>query len=304
MQLNVARNQQNSKNTSYKEGRTRIKLTIFDFINYIILIILALITIYPFWYVLVVSFSTQQAYYNDLYHIIPKSFSLETYQYVLSNKSIFRAFGISLFVTFAGLALSMVLTSLGAYALSKKDLKGRKIFFTMIIITMFFNGGLVPWYMTINYTGIGKSILAFFVPTAINTFNLILLKNYFSSIPDSLTESAEIDGANDLQILFKIAIPVSVPIMVTVALFYAVFFWNDWFAAMLFAKSQKMYPLPLLLRNMIMSSQNYMTVGLNRQLPDMVKATVIIVSITPIMLVYPFIQKYFIQGIMLGSIKE
>lgn len=294
----------NVRRNKAKRFHRQSKLTSFDYINYVILGIMSIITIYPFWYVLVVSFSSQQGYYNDMYHIIPKSFSLETYKYVLANKYIFRAFGISSIVTIAGLALSMVLTSLGAYALSKKDLKGRNIFFTLIILTMFLNGGLVPWYMTINYMGLGKNILAFFVPTAVNTFNLILLKNYFQAIPESLIESAEIDGANDLQILFKIAIPVSIPIMVTIALFYAVFFWNDWFAAMLFAKDQNMYPLPLLLRNMIMSSQNYMSVGFSRQLPDMVKAAVIIVSITPIMLIYPFIQKFFIKGIMLGSVKE
>lgn len=304
MDTNLIREDFTGKTVKTDRTRRKVKMATFDWINYTLLVILSFLTIYPFWYVIVVSFSSETGYYKDMYHIIPNSFSLETYKYVLSNKAVFSAFEISLFVTASGLILSMLLTLMGAYALSQKELKGRSLIFTLIVITMFFDGGLTPKYMLINYIGLGGTVLAYFIPTAMNSFNLILLKNYFASISESLIDSAKIDGCNDFIILFKIVLPVSKPIVATVALFYAVFFWNDWFMAMLFAPSQKLYPLPLLLRNMIMSSQNFMSIGLSRQMPDMVKAAVIVVSITPIMLLYPFIQKYFIQGIMLGAVKE
>jgi putative aldouronate transport system permease protein len=148
------------------------------------------------------------------------------------------------------------------------------------------------------------TILALFIPNAMSTFNLILMKNYFLSIPESLEESAKIDGAHELQILLRIVLPVSKPIVATILLFYSVFFWNDWFCAMLFVSSAKLSPLSLVLRNLILSTTNFMAQGLQRQIPDMIRAAVIIISIVPIMAVYPLIQKYFVQGIMLGSVKE
>jgi putative aldouronate transport system permease protein len=148
------------------------------------------------------------------------------------------------------------------------------------------------------------TILALFLPNAMSTFNLILMKNYFLSIPESLEESAKIDGASELRILLRIVLPVSKPIVATILLFYSVFFWNDWFCAMLFVSSGKLSPLSLVLRNLILSTTNFMAQGLQRQIPDMIRAAVIIISIVPIMAVYPLIQKYFVQGIMLGSVKE
>lgn len=283
----------------------RKKFEAFDYFNYFLMVLISLITLYPFWYVLVISVSTQEAYYGDIYHLIPRSFSLDTYIYALTNPAIFHSFRISLVVTTAGTLMAMVLTSMGAYALSKEYLKGRKLFFRLIIFTMFFNGGLVPFYIVVSQVlRMRDTIFAFFVPMAINTYNLILMKNYFTTVPDSLEESAKIDGYNDILILFKIVIPVSKPIVATIALFYAVFFWNDFFMAMLFSSNDKIYPLSVVLRNFVLSTTNFMAQGLQRQVPDMIRAAVIIISIVPIMLVYPFIQKYFVQGIMLGSVKE
>jgi putative aldouronate transport system permease protein len=280
------------------------KLHLFDYINYFVLAVITIITIYPFWYVLVISFSTQEGFYKDIYHIIPNSFSLETYQYALTNEQIFRSLGVSISVTVLGVLFSMLLTSMGAYVLSKTHLKGRKSLFIFMIFTMFFNGGIVPLYVLVNSLHMRDTILALIIPMAINTFNLILMMNYFASLPDSLEEAAKIDGCNDFQILFKVVLPSSKPIVMTILLFYAVFYWNEWFLAMLFISNQEIYPLSLFLRNMILSSQNYMSIGLSRQVPEMLKSAVIVISIVPVLLFYPFVQKHFVQGIMLGSVKE
>jgi putative aldouronate transport system permease protein len=284
--------------------RSKKKLHLFDYINYTLLTLLTLITVYPFWYVLVISFSTKEGFYKSAYHILPNSFSLETYKYAFTNEQVFRSLGVSLTVTVLGVIISLILTSMGAYALSKQKLKGRKFFFIIMIFTMFFNGGIVPLYLLINSLEMRDTLWALILPMAINTFNLILMMNYFSSLPESLEESAKIDGCNDFQILFKIVLPSSKPIVMTMILFYAVFYWNDWFLSMLFITDQKLYPLSLFLRNMIISSQNFMSTGLALQVPDMLKSAVIVISVFPVLLLYPFVQKYFVQGIMLGSVKE
>ncbi|MEH7438081.1 carbohydrate ABC transporter permease [Neobacillus drentensis] len=286
-----------------KESKIK-RIHLFDFINYVLLSILTLVTLYPFWYVLIISLSSEEGFYKDIYHIIPNSFSLETYRYAFTNAQIFRSFGVSITITVLGVIISLILTAMGAYVLSKKHLKGRKFFFIFMIFTMFFNGGIVPLYILVNSLQMRDSIWALILPMAINTFNLILMMNYFSSLPESLEESAKLDGCNDFQILFKIILPSSKPIVMTIVLFYAVFYWNDWFMAMLFISDQKLYPLSLFLRNMILSSQNFMSTGLARQVPEMLKATIIIISVIPVMIFYPFVQKHFVQGIMLGSVKE
>lgn len=291
------------KHSPRKERKMK-RFHLFDYINYLLLGILTLVTLYPFWYVLVISLSSEEGFYKDIYHIIPNSFSLETYQYALTNAQIFRSLGVSVTVTLLGVIISLILTAMGAYVLSKKHLKGRKFFFIFMIFTMFFNGGIVPLYILVNSLQMRDSIWALILPMAINTFNLILMMNYFSSLPESLEESAKLDGCNDFQILFKIILPSSKPIVMTIILFYAVFYWNDWFMAMLFISDQKMYPLSLFLRNMILSSQNFMSTGLARQVPEMLKATIIIISVIPVLIFYPFVQKHFVQGIMLGSVKE
>ncbi|TLS38389.1 carbohydrate ABC transporter permease [Pseudalkalibacillus caeni] len=293
-----------NKRPKRNRKKPKQKMHVFDYINYTILTILTLATIYPFWYVLVISFSTQEGYYQSAYHLLPNSFSLETYKYAFTNDQVFRSIGISLTVTIGGVLISLVLTAMGAYVLSKQKLKGRKAFFIFMIFTMFFNGGIVPLYILVNSLEMRDTVWALILPMAINTFNLILMMNYFSSLPESLEEAAKIDGCNDFQILFKIVLPSSKPIVMTIVLFYAVFYWNDWFLAMLFISNQDYYPLSLFLRNMIISSQNFMSTGLAIQVPEMLKSAVIVISVVPVMLFYPFVQKYFVQGIMLGSVKE
>ncbi len=288
-------------NTIHKSFPFRL----FDYVNYGFLGVLSLITFYPFWYVIVVSISTQAGYSADPYHIIPNSFSMETDTYIMQNPELLRACWVSVSVTAGGTLLSLLLTSLAAYPLSRAGFSARNFFTKVILFTMFFNGGVIPWYIVVNSVGLRNSILAYVVPAAINTFYLIIMRNYFGAIPESLVEAAKIDGCNEFQILFRIVLPISMPIVTTLLLFYAVFFWNDFFLPMLFASSSKNYTLALVLRNMIIAgSATFASSGTTPQDPIMVRAGIIVVSIVPIMLVYPFIQKYFVQGVMLGAVKE
>ena len=262
-----------------------------------------LVTLYPFWYILVVATATERGFFADYYHIIPKSFTLASFQTALSRPLVYVAFFVSVLVTLAGTALSLLLTSMGAYVLSKNDLPGRNFFFRLIIFTMFFSGGLIPLYILLTSLGMRNSLLVLFVPNAINTFNLILMKNYFAtSVPQSLEDSARIDGYNEIQILFLIVLPTSMPIVATIGLFYSVYFWNDWFFPMLFISDAKLYPLSMVMRNLVVSATSvFVPIDV---VPEMLKAAVIAISIIPIVMVYPFIQKHFVKGILLGAVKE
>ena len=278
-------------------------MTVFDLINYTILFIFTLLTLYPFWYTLVVATSSSEGFFSSFYHVIPNSFSLESFAAALKLPAIYTSFGISIFITVCGTVLSLFLTSMGAYVLSKGDLEGRNFMFRMIIFTMFFSGGLVPFYILLTQMGFRNNILVLFVPSALNTFNMILMKNYFAtSVPQSLEDSARIDGLNDIQILFRIVLPTSMPIVATISLFYAVSLWNNWFMAMLFISDNKLLPIAMVLRNLVLSARSLYVPP--TVIPQMVKAAAIIISITPIIMVYPFVQKHFVKGIMLGAIKE
>jgi putative aldouronate transport system permease protein len=219
--------------------------------------------------------------------------------------------GVSTFVTLVGTAMSLLVTTMGAYVLSRKNLPFRKFFFYLIVVTMYFGAGLIPWYLVMKSLGFVDSIWVMIVPPLINTFYLILMRNYFESIPDDMEESAKIDGANDIQILFQIMIPLAAPIIATIALFYAVDRWNEWWFAMIFIQDKLKEPLQLILRHMIVDA----TIDLGNPMMNAMRdahiqvharslqmATVTLTTI-PILLVYPFLQRYFTKGIMLGAIK-
>jgi putative aldouronate transport system permease protein len=267
----------------------------------------ALIILIPVWHIFVISTSSPTVYITDPYHLIPKSFSLAEYKRAFhSIGGIARALLISIEITVLGTVLSMFLTCCGAYTLSKKDLPGRSILFRILVFTMFFSGGLVPFYILVRNLKLNDTILALTLPVAISTYNLIIMKNYFTGLPVSLEESAKIDGYNDIQILYKIIIPISKPIIAAISLFYAVGYWNDYFMATLFISSNNMFPLQILLRqmiiqNMVLAQVGVQTVGSN---PEQFKMACIIIGIIPVLCVYPFVQKYFTKGIMLGAVKE
>ncbi|MDR2304607.1 MAG: carbohydrate ABC transporter permease, partial [Treponema sp.] len=222
-----------------------------------------------------------------------------------------RGAGVTLFITVLGTFLSLTVTTAGAYALTKKTMPGRNLIMNGIILTMFFSGGLIPYFLTVQKLALANNILVMVIPVMINTFNLVLMKNFLSSIPLELEESAKIDGANEIVILARIIVPVSAPIIATIALFYAVDRWNEWWHAMIFINDTAKYPLQLVLREAIVNITKVLSDATAAAMAsrtityyqESVKAAIIVVSAVPILLVYPFLQRYFVKGIMIGSIK-
>lgn len=282
------------------------KFSLADLIIYLFLTLFTLAIFVPIWNILVISISTEAVYMTDQYHLIPKSVSLNEYKRAFySIGGIARALSISVQVTALGTVLSMFLTSCGAYVLSKKNLPGRKVLFKILVFTMFFSGGLVPFYMLVQSLKITDTIFALILPVALSTYNLIIMKNYFSGLPESLEEAAKIDGYNDIQILFKIIIPISKPVFAAISLFYGVAYWNDYFLSTLFISSNDMFPLQIMLRQMIIQNLVLAQVGVQTSGSNMeqFKMACIIIGMLPVLAVYPFVQKYFTQGIMLGAVK-
>lgn len=280
------------------------KRTLTDYVLEVFFVIVGILVLIPLWYVLVVSLSTPQSYAFDPVHLWPWAITFEQYTAVFRNSDVMHSFAVSLAITLVGTTLSMLLSIGGGYALSKKDLPGRNFFLTMIIITMFFNGGLVPYYLLVRSLGLNNTYLALILPSAINSFNLVVLKNHFLSFPQSLEESAHIDGYNDIQILCRIVVPLSAPVIATITLFYAVGYWNDYFQATLFISSSKMYPMQVVLRQMVIMQTVAGNHGMNGQSIEQFKMACVIVGILPMLIIYPFIQNFFAKGIMIGAIKE
>lgn len=284
------------------------KLDAFEIINIILLTLFSLACLYPFVNILLTSFSTEVDYYQSTLLVIPKHFTFEAYRYIFLEGGMLRAFFVSVIVAIVGVLYSMLLTSLGAYALTKRDMPGRKIFFTFILITMFFGGGVIPFFLVIKDLGLYNNILGLIIPFGINTFNMILLRNFFASVPNEVVESAKLDGASEFSILFKIIIPLSLAGIATISLFYFVGYWNDWYWPMLLLKDEELYTLSLKLRNILSNMQAadyYSSIGVDSEklYSNGQNAASIIVSMVPIICVYPFVQKYFVKGVMLGSVK-
>ncbi|BFT72894.1 carbohydrate ABC transporter permease [Paenibacillus sp. P36] len=280
----------------------------FDYINTVLLFLLMVLTVYPLLYVAFASVSdagSLMGHKGILWR--PIGFSLDAYTNVFRNPMILKGYGNTLFVVLMGLALNITLTSFGAYALSRKSLQYRKPLMLFIIFTMFFSGGLIPLYLTVKGVGLVDSLWALIVPQAINTFNLILMKTAFEAIPDALEESAKMDGANDFVILFRIVLPLSMPVIAVMLLYYGVSHWNSWFNAMIFLQERSLYPLQLVLREILLQGEANANTGASDGDAAMLAATLkyatIIVATVPILFVYPFLQKYFVKGALIGAIK-
>jgi putative aldouronate transport system permease protein len=282
-----------------------------DVIITMLMVFLTLAVLFPFYNMLLVSVARYEDIISTPVYLFPKAIDLKNYSMAVLYPSFINSVGVSLFVTVVGTSLSLLTTTMAAYALSRKHLPFRKVFFYLIVITMYFGGGLIPWYLVMKSLGFVDSVWVMIVPPLINTFYLILMRNYFGSIPDELEESAKIDGANDVQILFRIMIPIAAPIIATIALFYAVDRWNDWWLPMIFLQDPNKLPLTLILRRMVVDA----TIDLGNAMMNAMRdaniqvhsrslqmATVTLTTV-PILLVYPFLQKYFTKGIMLGAIK-
>ena len=284
---------------------------IFSVFNIIFMILLSLIFIIPFITVISTSFvSEQEAISRGSFILIPRTFDLGAYKLLLSSGSvIFGAYGVTLFRVVVGTSLNLFFTATLAYGLSKKNLPGNGIFTTMVFITMLFGGGLIPTFLLIKSLGLYNNIWVMVVPNLVNVWNMFLMRNFFYTIPAELEESAIIDGATPLVVLIRIIFPLSLASFATIGLFYAVTHWNSWFDALIYINDIKKMPVQVIMRNIVLnlSSQdvnNQLMSETGAQPPaQTLKSAVIIVSTIPILFIYPFIQKYFVKGMMVGAIK-
>ncbi len=285
---------------------------VFSFFNAIFLLLFTLACIYPLLYVIFASFSDPRLLMqHEGLMLSPRGFTLKGYELVLKNPNIEVGFLNTFFYVIAGTALSMVLTCFGAYALSRKRVFFAKYILIFVTITMFFSGGLIPFYLTVKSLGMYNTRWAILIPGAISTWNMIIMRTSFMELPESLEESARIDGAKDFTILFRIIIPLSKAIMAVMILFYSVGMWNSWFNASIFLGDRKYFPIQLILREILVTNDksNMLQVmsGISAQSESMyrqlVQYTTIVVATVPILFVYPFLQKYFVKGIIVGSLK-
>lgn len=279
---------------------------IFSMVNYTILALVGFIMFYPMFYVFIVSISSAQYINQGMISFLPKGINFEAYERVLQNKDIWVGYKNTILYTILGTLINVVLTAMCAYPLSRKEFYGRGPLTVLITLTMFISGGMIPLYLVINNLKIMNTMWAILLPSAISTYNMIVMRTSFSSIPDSLIESAYLDGANDIQILAKIIMPLSKAIIATMVLFYAVSHWNSYFPAMLYLNDKAKYPVQVIMRDIIiesdMSQAGDMS-GMANVAATNYKYAVIIISIVPILMVYPFIQKYFTKGVMVGAVK-
>lgn len=283
---------------------------IFYAINYVLVTLVVLTMFFPLLNIVATSFSSERAIVNNEVSIFPVDFTAETYVQVAQRTQIFNAMKNTVYLTLVGTAISMVMTICGAYPLSKHDLPGRNVILMLVTFTMLFSAGLIPNFILIKNLGLMNSYMAIWLPGAISTYNMIVMKTFFSGIPSSLEESAYIDGANDLRILFSIVLPLSLPSIATITLFYAVGYWNSYFNMVLYISSSSKKVLQQVLRDLINSSgakdQLQMMDANDAMQPiatEAIKAVAIVIATLPIMCVYPFLQKYFTKGVMVGAIK-
>ncbi|GAA0356543.1 carbohydrate ABC transporter permease [Alkalibacterium iburiense] len=283
-----------------------ISSKLFNIINYTILIIIALACLLPFVNVIASSFATPAEVISKSFIIIPETFSLDAYRYILSTPTIFRSLGVSIFVTVMGTLTSMILTSMMAYGLSRRYLPGRRLINFMVVFTMLFSGGMIPTFLVVNGLGLIDSLWSMILPIAINAFNLIIMRNFFQGIPMSLEESAKMDGASDFYVFRKIMLPLAMPSVATISLFYAVAYWNTYMNAILYVNDSAKWPIQILLRQIVIVSSGLQADGMAVDIippAQTVKMAVIVIATVPMLIVYPFVQKYFVKGALVGSVK-
>ncbi|WP_028550321.1 carbohydrate ABC transporter permease [Paenibacillus sp. UNC451MF] len=282
---------------------------LFDTLNYVLMFLIASVTVIPFLLNVTGSFASPEEALHKNFILIPEHFSLEAYRYIFSTNIIPRSLLVTIFITIAGTVINIVLTSLMAFPLATKRLRLRRPIMLMVIFSMLFSGGMIPTYLVIKSLGLLNTYGALLLPSAISAFYLIILKNFFMQLPDELEDSARIDGCNDLQTLFRIVIPLSMPAIATLTLFYAVGHWNTFFNALLYINDSAKFPIQVWLRTIVILSQTGIGDSANSfegAIPPgkTIQMSVIVVSTLPILVVYPFLQKHFAKGVLLGSVKE
>ena len=278
---------------------------VFDAFNYLFLTVLTLLTLYPLLYVLFASLSDGTALMQNPGVLLrPAGFSLAAYRNVLSNPNIVSGYVNTIYIVVVGTTINIVMTSMGAYVLARKDFYWKNFITGIIIFTMFFGGGLIPTFLLIRDLGMMHTHWALIIPGAISVFNMIIMRTTFQTIPESLVESARIDGANEFTILFKLIIPLSLPTIAVMILRYGVGHWNSWFDALIYLGDRRsLWPLQLFLREVLIQNQNQTDQMDVDFIAETVRYATIVVATVPILLAYPFLQKYFVKGIMIGSLK-
>ncbi len=280
------------ENTGYK---------VFLVCNTILMILISIATLYPFLYLVSQSFSSEKAIIQGHVSLIPKGFNLKTYAYVLKTGDFLKFYKNTIVYTLIGTVMSLFFSSMLAYPLSKPDLRGVKIFTPFVIFTMYFGGGLIPNYVLVVKLGMKNTILAFILPMMISTYYVLLMKSFFAGTPKDLEEAGELDGLSKFGVFARVVLPLSKPIMATMTLFYAVMYWNNWYQAFLYLRKEKWpvaYYLQTIIRGQGANDADAQSVATN------IKSCSMVLTVLPIICVYPFIQKYYVQGMMLGGVKE
>jgi len=282
---------------------------VFRVINAAVLIVIAALVLYPFLNVLAQAFSNEGYINTGQVNLIPRGFNLITFKTVMSDPMFWRNYQNTVVYTVVATVIAMVLTTTYAYALSKPYLKARGFFIGVAVVTMFFNGGLIPNYILIGHLGMRNSLWAIVLPNAISVFNLLVMKSFFENFPTELEEAASIDGMSTYGVFFRVVLPLSKAVIATMVLFYAVAFWNSWFTAYLYMSKSELYPVTVYLRNLIAGATSGTSVAGGAtdnmtQIASNVQAVTMLLTILPIVCLYPFIQKYFVSGVMLGAVKQ
>lgn len=284
---------------------------IFDRINAFILLIVMIVCIYPLWFVIIASVSNPNAVWGGQVILLPKSVSINGYIRILKEDNVWVGYRNTIFYTTAGTILNVFLTVISAYPLSRKDFSFGKILISLYVFTMYFSGGLIPSYLVVKELGMVNKAWALIIPGAVSVYNIIITRTYFqNNIPVELLEASQIDGCSDIYYLAKIVIPLSKPILAVITMFYAVGHWNSFFSALIYLSDRKLYPLQLVLREMLLKSRIFVeTVGADinameeMMISESMKYGLIIISTLPVLCFYPFVQRHFVKGIMLGAIK-
>lgn len=280
---------------------------VFQLFNIMFMTIIVVATLYPFLYLIAQSFSSEVAVYSGKVTILPIGFNTRTYEVVLNNKDFYSSYMNTIVYAVSGTLVAVVMSCLLAYPLSKSKLKGHRLLTQFVVFTMFFSGGLIPNYVLINTLGMRNSIWAIIIPGAINTYYVLIMRSFFLSIPTELEEAAAIDGMNTYGIFLKIVLPLSKPIIATMVLFYAVDMWNNWFGPFIYLDDKVLHPVTLYLRGIVEGATGATEVGAAyeevSQISANIRSCAMVLTALPIMCIYPFIQKYFVQGMMIGSVK-
>ena len=282
---------------------------VFEVFNAIFMLLLCAVMLYPFIFTASASLSNAAEVSAGNVTLFPKGFTVEAYKSVLGYQKVWVSYGNTLWYTVVGTIVSLILTICGAYPLSRSDFYGKSVFVFFITLTMIFSGGLIPSFLVNKTLGLYNSRWAIILPGALSTMNMIIMRTFFQNIPDALEEAATIDGCSDFQILVKIILPLSTASIMTIGMFYAVGYWNSWFSAMIYLRDADKYPLQLVLRQIVLQNQILDLMGqesaedLSKVTGESVKYATVMVATVPILCVYPFVQKYFVKGVMVGSIK-